>query len=256
MATWLLSTIVVYAFELNVLWVLLFIVAGAYIATSSKASEKAFQLAMSRPQRPVSNQEQCNSNANLGVYCTNCGIPQPTSARFCPACGASIATTPIPQPLPMRGPMAMGIGGTANNALTPSTILPDLGTHLRATMGSHPKTMLIYTSWEMDVLSVVGPGHFCTSRIQPDNSALYCATFDFGMHALSEMLKAASPRTRDLITQSLVEDSWTTRNIRLPEPIAVGIGAVLGDSDKARDGPFVPLIIVEVFGFEHAAQTR
>jgi hypothetical protein len=38
--------------------------------------------------------------------------------------------------------------------LKQSDILPDFGMHIRA-IASDQKTMLIYTSWEMDVLSVV-----------------------------------------------------------------------------------------------------
>ncbi|MGD0546814.1 MAG: hypothetical protein ABR991_03175 [Terracidiphilus sp.] len=42
MASWLLGTIVDGALGIYVLWVILFVIAGAYISTLSKASKKAF----------------------------------------------------------------------------------------------------------------------------------------------------------------------------------------------------------------------
>ena len=57
LAFWLLGTIVVGSAEINVLWVILFIIAGAYIASSSKSSGAAFQLAKSRTQNPTRNSE-------------------------------------------------------------------------------------------------------------------------------------------------------------------------------------------------------
>lgn len=253
LAFWLLGTIVVSGFEINILWIVLFFIAGAYVASSSKASEKAFRLAISRTKNPARNPEQHKANADAGVYCTNCGAGQPVAACFCSACGASIAAVPFAQPSSLRHTMPGRIGNAANSAPTQSNALPDFGIHLRA-IGSDQKTMLIYTSWQMDVLSVVDAGQFCTTRIQSHDGVLYCATFDFGIEVLSELLDASSQRTFDVISTSLLEDPSTTRNIRLPEAISVGVGAVLGEVQQGIDGPFIPLAIVEVFGHEHPSK--
>jgi hypothetical protein len=194
---WLVGTIAVFSFEINVLWVFLFVVAGAYIASASRSSEKAFVIDQSRVHNPsTARAQKGNQRATSG-----------------------------------------------------STTLPDFGDHLAST-GTPKKTMLIYTSWEMDVLSVVGVGQFCTTRIQPHNDLLYCATFDFEMDILGELLKAATQRTFEFVTQNLLEDPSSTRNLNLPDPINVGIGAVLGEVKQGFDGAFIPLLIVEVFGFE------
>jgi hypothetical protein len=121
--------------------------------------------------------------------------------------------------------------------------------HIRA-IGSDQKTMLIYTSWEMDVLSVVDAGQFCTTRVQTHDGILYCVTFDFGIEVLSKLLNASSQRTLEVISKSLLENPSSTRNIRLPEAISVGVGAVLGEVKQGIHGPFIPLAIVEVFGHE------
>jgi hypothetical protein len=253
MAFWLLGTIVVDGGEINVLWVVLFVVVGAYIASSSKSSAAAFQLAISRTQNPAKNPERDKANADVAVYCTNCATLQPVSARFCSACGASIAIPPFAQPSPLRHPMQGRIGNAADCAPTQSYALPDFGMHLRA-IGSDQKTMLIYTSWEMDVLSVVDAGLFCTTRIQSHDGVLYCATFDFGIEVLSELLNASSQRTFEVISKSLLEEPSSTRNIRLPEAISVGVGAVLGEVKQGIQGPLIPLAIVEVFGHEHPSR--
>lgn len=250
LAFWLFGTIVVSAFEINILWIVLFFIAGAYVASSSKASEKAFRLAISRTTNPARKPEQYKANADVGVYCTNCGAGQPVTAHFCSACGASIATVQLAQPSSLRHPMPDRRGNAADSAPTQSNVLPDLGMHIRA-IGSDQKTMVIYPSWEMDVLSVVDAGQFCTTRIQTHDGILYCVTFDFGIEVLSELLNASSQKTFDCISTSLLEDPSTTRNIRLPEAISVGVGAVLGEVKQGIHGPFIPLVIVEVFGHEH-----
>jgi hypothetical protein len=114
LAFWLLGTIVVGSFEVNVLWVALFIVVGAYIASSSKSSAAAIQLAISRTQNPARNPELHKANASVGVYCTICATPQPVTARFCAACGAKIATAPFAQPSSLRHPMPGRIGNPAD----------------------------------------------------------------------------------------------------------------------------------------------
>ncbi len=48
MAFWLLGTIVVDGVEINILWIVLFLIAGAYVSTLSKESEMAYRLAISR----------------------------------------------------------------------------------------------------------------------------------------------------------------------------------------------------------------
>lgn len=201
-------------------------------------------------QNPAAAQERHKANAAVDAYCTTCGTPHPPSAQFCSACERALTPETGTQPPHLRHRTTATVGSPADAPPSQAKTLPDFGMHLRS-IGSDPKTLLIYTSWEMDVLSLVGPGHFCTTRIQPHDNIQYCATFDFGMDALSEMLKAASPGTRELITRNLLEDSWTARHIHLPEPISVGIGAVLGDAKQGIDGTFIPLNIVEIFGFEH-----
>lgn len=249
MAFWLLGTIVVDGAEINILWIVLFLIAGAYVSTLSKASEKAYRLAISRTQNPTKNPQRHKPAADVGVYCSNCATLQPVIARFCSACGASIATAPFAQPSSLRHPLPGRIGNAAGSSPTQSNVLPDFGIHIRA-IGSDQKTMLIYTSWEMDVLSVVDAGQFCTTRVQTHDEILYCVTFDFGIEVLGKLLNASSQRTLEVISKSLLENPSSTRNIRLPEAISVGVGAVLGEVKQGIHGPFIPLVIVEVFGQE------
>jgi hypothetical protein len=125
--------------------------------------------------------------------------------------------------------------------------LPDLGKYL-ALKGTPQKTKFIYTSWEMEVLSVVGLGMYCTSRVQPFDGKLYCATFDFGDEILWEMLKVATTKTQDFIAERLVDDPSSIRHMSLPDPINVGVAAILGEVKQGLNEMFIPLIITEVFG--------
>jgi hypothetical protein len=124
---------------------------------------------------------------------------------------------------------------------------PDLGKYL-ASKGMPPKTALIYTSWEIDDLAVVGRGRYCTTRVQPMDGNEYCVTFDFGGDILEQILMRAPTATQALIRRSLAEDPARVRHLPIPNPINLGIAAILGDSQQCLDEAFIPLIITTVFG--------
>lgn len=128
-------------------------------------------------------------------------------------------------------------------------LLPDLGKHLAA-KGTPQKTLFIYTSWEIDTLQVIGADRYCTTRVQPSEGHLYCATFDFENGILTDLMKAATERTQDFIAEKLIDDPFSVRSMILPDPIKVGITAVLGDLQQGLHDLFIPLVITEVFGFE------
>jgi hypothetical protein len=129
----------------------------------------------------------------------------------------------------------------------PQQKLPDLGKYL-ASKGTPQKTSLVYTTWEIDDLAVVGPGRYCTTRIQPLDGNLYCATFDFGADMLEQILARAPAKTRALVARSLAEDPDSVRHLRIPNPINLGIVAILGSLQHGMHETFIPLVITEVFG--------
>jgi len=128
----------------------------------------------------------------------------------------------------------------------PTTLLPDLDKHLAAK--GTPQTMLIFTSWEMDTLQVSGSGQYCTTRVQPSEGRLYCATFDFDNSILTDLMHAATERTQDFIAEKLIDDPFSVRSMVLPDPISVGVAATLGDLQQGLHDLFIPLVIAEVFG--------
>jgi len=130
--------------------------------------------------------------------------------------------------------------------------LPDLGKYL-ASKGIPQKTALVYMSWELDELAIVGRGRFCTTRVQPEDGNLYCATFDFGDEILGKILARAPTATRTLVAESLAEDPESVRRLRIPNPINVGIVATLGNLQQSLHELFIPLVITEVFGDDPAA---
>ncbi len=141
----------------------------------------------------------------------------------------------------------------ARPAQTP-TLLPDFGKHLAAT-GTPQESIFVYATWEMDMLQVVGLGRYCSTRVQPHEGALYCATFDFDDDVLCEILKAATRETLDAVTVSLIDDASGARNLLLPTPVNVGVAAVLGKLEQGLHDVFIPLIITEVFGGHKAARS-
>jgi AAA lid domain len=129
----------------------------------------------------------------------------------------------------------------------PSQQLPDLGKYL-ASKGMPQKTALVYESWELDDLAVMGTGRYCTTRVQPMDGNLYCATFDFGDEILRKILARASTATRTLVAKSLTEDPESVRHLQIPNPINVGIVATLGNIQQGLHELFIPLVVTEVFG--------
>jgi hypothetical protein len=247
MAFWLLGTIVVGSVEINVLWVVLFVIVGAFIASSSKSSVAAFQLAKSRNQNPDSNSERHKANTDVGVYCTNCGVWQQVTACFCSACGAGIATAPFAQPSQFDAKDQPTPTNTSPKPQVQTKCLPDLGKYL-AGKGVPQNSALVYNSWEMDDLAIRGRGHYCTTIIQPLDGNLYCATFDFGDAILTEILARATIETEAAILSSLSKDRESIRQIPLLTPINTGVVAVLGNLEQGMNETFIPLQITEVFG--------
>lgn len=129
---------------------------------------------------------------------------------------------------------------------------PDFGKYL-ASKGTPQKTALVYNSWEIDDLAVVGRGRYCTTRVQPMDGNLYCATFDFGSDILEKILARAPATTRALVARSLAEDPETVRHLPIPNPINIGIVATLGNLQQGLHELFIPLVVTEVFGADPTA---
>jgi len=129
----------------------------------------------------------------------------------------------------------------------PTTFLPDLGKHL-ASKGTPQKTALIYPAWETDTIAVAGLGKYCVTMAQPFEGKLYCATFDFGMDILEDILERATIATQSLVLSALVEDPYSIRHIKLPNPVSIGVMAMLGDVQQGMHEMFIPLVVLEVFG--------
>jgi hypothetical protein len=127
-----------------------------------------------------------------------------------------------------------------------AALLPDLGKHL-AQKGAPQNTMTVYPSFTIKEIAVVGSGRYCITKVQEIEGELFCGTFDFGDVELDNILTQATEATKQLVVESLMEDPQGTRHISIPNPIHVGIKAVLGKSQQGIGETFIPLVITEVF---------
>ncbi len=134
----------------------------------------------------------------------------------------------------------------------PTRLFPDLGKHL-ASKGWPQKSALIYPSWEIGDLAIMGGGHYCTTRVQPLEGNLYCATFDFGDDILEQILTRAPAATVALVRRSLAEDTASVRRFEFPEAVNVGIVATFGTLQEGLHDTFIPLVITDVFGADASA---
>ena len=126
-----------------------------------------------------------------------------------------------------------------------AALLPDLGKHL-AHKGAPQNTMTIYPSFTIKEIAVVGLGRYCITKVQEIEGELFCGTFDFGYEELESILAQATETTRDAVDESLKQDPQSMRHIPIPNPIHVGIKAVLGKPQQGIDETFIPLVITEV----------
>jgi hypothetical protein len=126
-----------------------------------------------------------------------------------------------------------------------AALLPDLGKHL-AQKGAPQNTMTIYPSFTIKEIAVVGLGRYCITKVQEIEGELFCGTFDFGYEELESILAQATETTRDAVDESLKQDPQSMRHIPIPNPIHVGIKAVLGKPQQGIDETFIPLVITEV----------
>jgi NADH:ubiquinone oxidoreductase subunit 3 (subunit A) len=127
-----------------------------------------------------------------------------------------------------------------------AALLPDLGKHL-ARKGAPQNTMTVYPSFTIKEIAVVGLGRYCITKVQEIEGELYCGTFDFGKVELESILAHAVESTRDAVAGSLMDDPQSVRHISIPNPVHVGIKAVLGKPQQGIDETFIPLVITEVF---------
>jgi hypothetical protein len=107
--------------------------------------------------------------------------------------------------------------------------------------------MTVYPSFTIREIAVVESGRYCVTKVQEIEGELYCGTFDFGKAELDYILAQATNRTKDVVIESLMEDPNSVRHIPIPNPINVGIKAVLGKPQQGIDETFIPLVITEVF---------
>jgi hypothetical protein len=126
-----------------------------------------------------------------------------------------------------------------------AALLPDLGKHL-AQKGAPQNTMTVYPSFTIKEIAVVGLGRYCITKVQEIEGELYCGTFDFGDVELDNILAQAAETTKELVVESLMEDPQSMRHIPIPNPINVGIKAVLGKPQQGIDETFIPLVITEI----------
>ncbi len=127
-----------------------------------------------------------------------------------------------------------------------SARLPDLGKRL-AMSGAAQRTKVIYPSLTIDEISVVGLGSYCTTVIQEMDGKQYCATLDFGDEMLARIMESSTERTRDVVIGSLTEDPEHVRRILIPDPISIGVEAILGAPQQSLEETFIPLILTNVF---------
>ena len=124
--------------------------------------------------------------------------------------------------------------------------LPDLGKHL-AGKGTPQKTLLVYPTWRMDTLAIMGKGRYCVTLTQTVEGKAFCATFDFGSEVLQKILSKSPASTRVWLERKLEENPGSIRHEAMPNPICIGITATLGNLQESLSGSFIPLIIREVF---------
>jgi hypothetical protein len=205
MLWWISGTLMIAVFGLNILFILPWVIIGAYSATFLSGYPNS-------------------ENRELGA-----------SSSFNPQLDWPSESPATKQELIQRD-------------VSPSqaALLPDLGKHL-AHNGAPQNTMTIYPSFTIKEIAVVGSGRYCITKVQEIEGELYCGTFDFGKVELDCILAQATKRSKDVVIESLIEDPNSVRHIPIPNPINVGIKAVLGKPQQGIDETFIPLVITEVF---------
>jgi uncharacterized membrane protein len=134
MIWWVLGTIVIPAFELNILWMIPWIIIGASSAAFLSGSHST---SYRSPVDTTSSDKQTNKSR----------APQRSKAS-------------------KASPKSTKAGDMTKNEVTPdqSTRLPDLGKHL-ALNGTPQKQMMIYPSFTITEIAVVCLGGYCVTKI-------------------------------------------------------------------------------------------
>ena len=213
MILWLLGTIIISAFDLNIFWLVPWMFIGAYVAAHFSGDANNPNQKGSPPVSIKSCVDSPREMLNVGKV-----ITRPNTSR----------------------------DNTITDVKPNQSYLPDLGKHL-ALAGTPQKQMMIYPSFTITEIAVVGIGCYCTTKVQEMNGVLYCGTFDFDDDVLGCIMARSSERTKDVVIGSLTQDPESVRQIRVPHPINIGIGAVLGSPQQGLDESFIPLVITEVF---------
>jgi len=125
-------------------------------------------------------------------------------------------------------------------------LAPDLG-RLMVSKGLPGNAGLDIPGFRMELLSVIGPGHYCTTQNTTIDEQQYCATFDFGDEILEDILEFAPDAVENLVRNELGKDTESRRTIVFPEPATFGIRARLGEFQIGLNENFVPFVILGIY---------
>ena len=64
---------------------------------------------------------------------------------------------------------------------------------------------------------------------------------------LARIMESGTERTKDVVIGSLTEDPKHVRRILIPDPISIGVEAILGSPQQSLEETFIPLILTNVF---------
>ncbi len=121
---------------------------------------------------------------------------------------------------------------------------PDLG-KAYLDMGYDQSTIHYWYDLLIDHISVIGGGQFCITVDTPVEGVLHCATFDFDLSLLKELLKKAPAESQRIFIETLMRDPDNPGTIDLPQAFQTDLGATLGQPVSTQYEVIVPFQVRE-----------
>jgi hypothetical protein len=124
-------------------------------------------------------------------------------------------------------------------------LYPDYGLFLLRQGGAREVHHFLY-DFPLDHITVVGSGQFTTMKNHVFAGIEYAMSLDFDSHILASILRKSPRSVVTCVRGERNRDPVSPRSIQLPQTLALGVEAMLGELQRGLHDEFIPLVIAKV----------
>jgi hypothetical protein len=126
------------------------------------------------------------------------------------------------------------------------SIYPDYGLFLLG-QGYTREVRHSFYDFPVDHITVIGQGQFTTMKNMVFDGVEYAISLDFDSRILADILSLSPPSIANCVRAKISLDPISSQLIQIPQTLALGVEATLGQLQRGLHDEFVPFVIARVF---------